>query len=88
MHSCLLAETAASADWCHGLQPLLCYGAEVKPSDLLESALTNFGAARKATAALLHSSVQSQLLTEDKVCSVFRWMPLSDMFLVGDSNST
>lgn len=40
---------------------------EVKPSDLLESALSNFGAARKGTAALLHDSRQSQLMTEDKL---------------------
>lgn len=45
-----------------------CFAAEVQASDLLESALSNFGAARKGTAALLHSSLQSQLLTEDKVC--------------------
>lgn len=45
-----------------------CHAAEVQASDLLESALSNFGAARKGTAALLHSSLQSRLLTEDKVC--------------------
>ena len=45
-----------------------CHAAEVQASDLLESALSNFGAARKGTAALLHSSLQSQVLTEDKVC--------------------
>ena len=45
-----------------------CVAAEVKPSDLLESAQCNFGEARKGIAALLNSSMQSQLLTDDKVC--------------------
>ncbi|KAL3159878.1 hypothetical protein ABBQ38_010276 [Trebouxia sp. C0009 RCD-2024] len=40
---------------------------EVKPSDLLESALCNFGEARKGIAALLSTSMQSQLLTDDKL---------------------
>lgn len=44
------------------------HAAEVSPSDLLESALSNFMAARKGTGALLNSSLQSQLLTDDKVC--------------------
>lgn len=41
----------------------------MQASDLLESALSNFRAARKGTAALLHSSLQSQVLTDDKVCT-------------------
>lgn len=39
----------------------------VQPSDLLESALTNFAAARQGLGALAHSSRQSQLLTEEKL---------------------
>ena len=50
-----------------------CHDAEVQASDLLESALSNFAAARKGTAALLHSSLQSQLLTEDKVRQMLWW---------------
>lgn len=44
------------------------HAAEVSPSDLLESALSNFMTARKGVGALLNSSVQSQLLTDEKVC--------------------
>ncbi len=49
----------------HMLNTLAAAG--VKPSDLLESALSNFAAARQGLAALAQSSSQSQLLTEDKV---------------------
>ncbi len=43
--------------------------AGVQASDLLESALANFTAARHGIATLAQSSTQSQLLTEEKVCS-------------------
>ncbi len=41
----------------------------MQASDLLESALANFTAARHGIATLAQSSTQSQLLTEEKVCS-------------------